>query len=92
MAKADWHTHGLTVDSGDPFAADGQKEEEPFPLLCQAVKREAALRHAGASCAIRDNPDACCHACPVKGSKGELCKVGLEIERLSTRLVADGVS
>lgn len=87
MAKADWHTGMLSVAGGDPFA-DAEEAPDAFKLLCRAVKREAELRESGLMCAIRDHADACCHACPVKGSKGELCKTGLEIERLATKLVA----
>lgn len=90
MAKADWHTEGLAVPTGDPFAE--QEGPDTFRQLCAAVKREAVIRGQGVECAIRDHKDACCCACPVKGSKGELCKVGMRIERLSTRLVADGAS
>lgn len=95
--RANWHFDAPAPPAGDPF---GQMRIEdvgaPIELrddsvelnqrLVALVNRESELFAAGVVCEVKDLPDTACSACPARGSRGELCQVGCEQERILTAL------
>lgn len=58
-------------------------------LLVTTLSEEQALFEAGITCAVKDNAQTCCSACPIRRSDDlepltALCKVGVRQERLVT--------
>lgn len=87
--RAQWFSPGL-VDEGDPFA-DEDPVETGVPVdlagplsrrLVDLLETEELLRDEGLTCKLKDRQDTCCHACPKRGVKGELCEVGIEQEKI----------
>jgi hypothetical protein len=86
------------VDDGDPLEAAVDVEEQGIPIdlrderdelhrrLAALLDRENTLWNRGLRCGVKQRADSCCHACPFQGRKGELCNVGLEEERVLTRM------
>lgn len=100
-ARANWFLADLDLDA-DPLTPSGGVEAVGTvidlysePKLRQdlhgLVTRESRLFDAGISCAIRDQPDSCCSACPVFTADetkpiAALCKVGRAQEKVLTAL------
>jgi hypothetical protein len=101
QVRANWHLDHLLQDDGsDPLAGteQGRIEELGRPIdlsgdtaelratLMQLLEAESQLFDQGVTCPIKDADDTCCSVCPMKGSKGKLCEVGCEQERVLTTL------
>lgn len=102
--KANWHLDDVAVDESDPFDGehDVQIEGERIDLtdpkflsgrLVELLLREGELERAGVTCKLKSRPDACCSACPLRGThtahgRRELCKLGTEQERTAMSLAA----
>lgn len=99
--RANWHLDHLLKDDGkDPFASteQGRIEELGRPIdlsgdtaqlrsqLMELLHEEEQLYNSGVECPVKDASDTCCNVCPMRGSKGKLCEVGCEQERVSTAL------
>lgn len=98
--RTNWHLADLDVDEGDPFLIVeniGTQLDLTADLdrihaqLAETLQQETALDAAGMKCAIKENPQACCSACPVRhlghdDPMSALCSIGVEQERLLTRV------
>jgi hypothetical protein len=90
--RADWHLD-VEVDRSDPFATPVREPvrvdlSDPDVLRAQLVElmlREGQLSEQGVGCELKDRPDSCCSACPLRGSRRaapirELCNLGQQQE------------
>lgn len=100
--KANWHVELSGMEADDPFGpSEAERIEDvgkPIDLhaapqinerLVELLNAEAALYEANITCPVKDAPDACCSACPIRHSDEfdpltPLCRVGVEQERLLT--------
>jgi hypothetical protein len=103
-ARANWFVAQLASldDEPDPFDAPieevGQRIDLRDPRerlemrLRELLERESNLFNANITCAIKDMPNSCCHACPVSKAteRGDpmhtLCRLGREQEAVLTEL------
>lgn len=99
--RANWFLADLDLDA-DPLTPSGGVEvigqvidlhSEPKLRhdLHGLVSRESRLFDAGISCAIKDQADSCCSACPVFTADetkpiAALCKIGRAQEKVLTAL------
>jgi hypothetical protein len=89
----------LDVPERDPFAAPIEEVAAPIDLRQpDLVLRLAELVHAetelGVRCPIRERAGSVCSACPIShaadsGAMGELCRNGVEQERVCTLVVIE---
>lgn len=101
QVRANWHLDHLFKDDGkDPLAFDEQAEiseiGKPIDLtgdtaylrnrLRELFHEEEQLFNAGCTCEIKDMADTSCAVCPLRGSQGKLCEVGVEQETVETTL------
>lgn len=100
--RADWSLPDVIADDVDPFQPQARIEDVGVPIrlngrradldarVLELVQAEAALFDRGITCAVKDRPDTCCHACPLRDHGGpvELCAVGLEQEQVLTTLAS----
>lgn len=104
MPRANWHLEDVTVDQSDPFATPHlsvTRIDLSDPAVLQAkltalMMLEGRLEERGVNCAIKDRPDSCCSACPLRGSARaepihELCNVGVAQERTVMSILAADV-
>lgn len=105
--KANWFLAELDgLDTGefgeDPFEQPIEEVGTPIDLggeearlqveLVELMRRESNLYNAEVTCAIKDRPDTCCHACPVSQAHsretplGVLCRLGRRQERVLSEL------
>lgn len=99
--RANWHLDHLFVDDGkDPLAVNEQATIEeigkPIDLstdtaqlrdeLMLLFREEERLYNDGCSCEIKELASTCCTVCPLRGSQGRLCEVGVQQETLETTL------
>lgn len=100
--QANWHVAALDGDGEDPFGIRPRVETvgKPIPLDGEPrlverfealIDREGQLFNAGVICAIKDDQQACCSACPLRhvdplDEMSSLCEVGIEQESVLTRL------
>lgn len=99
--RANWHLDHLFKDDGkDPLAVNeqGRIEEIGKPIdlsgdtatlrnrLRELFNEEERLFNEGCTCEIKDLADTCCAVCPLRGSHGKLCEVGVEQETVETTL------
>jgi hypothetical protein len=98
--KANWFDATSVEDSDDPLGPPieivGQlvevgDEGKLEARLTALMGTEGRLWEANITCAIRDRTDTCCSACPVRHtdpleSLSELCRVGVEQERVVTAM------
>ena len=102
--KANWHLEDVPVDSSDPFATPSGRVHrvdlsDPVVLrakLTALLLIEGRLADRGMTCTLKDRPDSCCAACPLRGSSRvqrirRLCNIGLEQERTLMSMLADDV-
>jgi hypothetical protein len=96
--RANWFVE--IAAEGDPLSAAVEEvgvpldldDEEPLQQELVALgAQEHFLYDLGVECAVKDQPDTTCHACPLQCADGgqpisPLCKVGLEQERVTTQL------
>lgn len=97
--RCNWFVEELDVPDGDPFAAPIEEVAAPIDLRQpDLVLRLAELVHAetelGVRCAIREHAGSVCSACPISqaadpGAMGELCRNGVEQERVCTLVVIE---
>lgn len=103
-ARANWFVAQVESldDESDPFSAPieevGQRIDLRDPRetlrmrLKELLRRENNSFNRGLTCAIKDRPDSCCHACPVSKAADPddplsiLCRVGREQEAVLTEL------
>ena len=103
--KAKWFdTLPVPAAPEDPFSQRVEDVGRPVRLdstpelntrLAELVNRESALYARGVTCSIKDHPDTCCNACPVRQTDGPLsllCAVGTEQEHVLTRITANAHS
>lgn len=101
-AKANWHLD-VEIDQSDPFAAPppGPARSERVKLddpdltgrIVELLYLEGELEHRGLTCVLKDRPESCCSACPLRGSSRaypirELCKLGIAQERAFMSVLA----
>jgi hypothetical protein len=102
--RARWTSQEIVVpdDDGDPFQARVEQLGMPVVLddgratlnekLAGLVNDESRLYNAGIRCAVKDNPDATCLACPLSAhddpsaSLRPLCLVGRAQEIVLTQI------
>lgn len=98
--KADWFDGVVAQDDADPLGPPIERVAEIIEVgdtaklnerLQSLMATEARLWDAQVTCAIRDRPDTCCSACPVRRTDPlerlyELCRVGVEQERVVTAM------
>lgn len=102
VTKANWHNDIIVDDDdSDPFEVHerglpieiGDEEARVSRAMVQTLEREGRLADHGVTCAIKDQPNTTCWACPVykppssKHPISVLCRLGREQDRLVTRLV-----
>jgi hypothetical protein len=103
-ARANWFVEQAQAadDPDDPWALPIEEIGERIDLrdpraalelrLRELLLREGHLFERGVTCAIKEKPDTCCHACPVSKAHdpaealAALCRVGREQERTCTEL------
>jgi hypothetical protein len=100
VPRANWHLEDVTVDQSDPFAAPlAQRIDLSDPAVLRAkltalMQLEGKLEDRGITCAIRNRPDSCCSACPLRGTSrvqriSALCRVGVEQERTLMAIIVE---
>lgn len=102
--KANWHLEDVPVDRSDPFATPAphaQRVDLSDPAMLRAkltalLTVEGRLADRGVTCALKDRPDSCCSACPLRGTTRarhlrQLCNVGVEQERTLMSMLAEDV-
>lgn len=101
--KADWFLGDLDVAGGpDPLGpAQTRIEDVGIPIdleggeaklnarLVTLLEQEARLFDQGLACPVKDNPQGCCSACPIRhrdelDQMTALCSIGVEQERIVT--------
>lgn len=101
--QANWFLGDLDVAEGpDPLGPAQTRIEEvgtPIDLdggqaalntrLLALLEREGRLFDSGLVCAVKDNPQGCCSACPIRhrdelDQMTALCTIGVEQERVIT--------
>lgn len=99
--KTEWFVPDLVGDDEDPFEGPVDVTEAGIPIdleddpddlfrrLVDLLGREGTLWNRGLRCRVKSRSDSTCHACPFQGRKGELCNIGLEQERVLTRMAVD---
>lgn len=100
--KANWFSDAAVVGDDDPLGVrpavekvgkvveleNAERLQERYE---RALDREGALWERGVTCAIKDDPQASCSACPLRhidplDGLTPLCEVGIDQENLITRL------
>lgn len=103
-ARANWFVAQVDTadDPDDPWAMPIEEVGKRIDLrdpratlelrVGELLRREGNLFDHGITCAIKDKPDTCCHACPVSRAHdpndplAALCRIGREQERVCTEL------
>lgn len=101
MPRPNWHTEQLTIDESDPFASPLPRVERidlSDPVVLQAkltalLMLEGKLEERGITCQIKNRPDSCCSACPLRDTARaeavrHLCRTGVEQERTIMSILA----
>lgn len=100
--KANWFVEASDLPADDPFGEKPRAEVVGRPIeldnaeqlqarLNGSLTREGELFERGVTCAIKDDAQASCAACPLRhmdplDALTPLCAVGIEQEQLITRL------
>lgn len=96
--RANWHLDHLLADDGrDPLQASEQPRIEELGLPVDLTGDTAALRarlrelllaeeRIGEWCEVKEVPGSSCVLCPLRGSHGQLCEVGVEQQLVVTTL------
>lgn len=102
VTKANWHNDIVVDDDdSDPFEVHerglpveiGDEEARVSQAVVRSLEKEGRLADHGVTCAIKDQAETTCWACPVYKPPSSthpisvLCRLGREQDRLVTRLV-----